>query len=333
MPELVGKKIGATGFGLMGLPARTPPLPESQIFETLRATLETGCNFWNAGEFYGTPERNTQTMMASYFRKYPEDAAKVVLSVKGAFVWGAMVGDGRPEAIKASVDKILHDLAGTKSIDIFEMARVDPTTPLEVSLEYLEEEYVKKGVIRGIALSEVSAATIRRAASITTVVAVEVELSLWSTHVLHNGVAAACADLNIPLVAYSPLGQGTLTGRIKSVDDDLGPDDPRRTLYPRFQPETWQVNLRLVNQVEALAERKGCTPAQLALAWVRGLAGKPGMPDVVVPIPGSTTAGRVRENAVDEIVLTPDEMAAIDDILANFTVVGRRYPDNIPIDG
>lgn len=312
-----------------GLPARTPPIPESQIFETLRATLETGCNFWNAGEFYGTPDRNTQTMMASYFHKYPEDAAKVVLSVKGAFAFGPMVGDGRPEAIKASIDKILHDLDGTKSIDIFEMARVDPNTPLEVSLKYLEEEYVKKGIIRGIALSEVSAETIRKAAKITTIVAVEVELSLWSTHVLENGVATACAELGIPLVAYSPMGQGMLTGQIKSLDD-LPQDDLRR-MYPRFQPDTFPINMQLVREVEALAKQKGCAPAQLALAWVRSLSGKPGMP-LIVPIPGSTTASRVRENAV-EVTLTPADLAGIDGILAKFTVMGRRYPDMIPIDG
>ncbi|KIW10154.1 hypothetical protein PV08_11115 [Exophiala spinifera] len=330
MPELVGKKIGPTGFGLMGLPLRTPPLPESQIFSTLRAAVETGCNFWNTGEFYGTPDRNTQTMMAAYFRKYPEDAAKVVLSVKGAFAFGPMVGDGRPEAIKASIDKILHDLDGTrKTIDVFEMARVDPSVPLEVSLKYLDEEYVRKGIVGGIALSEVSADTVRRAAAITTVVAVEVELSLWSTHVLENGVAAACADLGIPLVAYSPIGQGMLTGQIKSLDD-LAPDDLRR-MYPRFQPDAFPVNMQLVARVEALAAQKGCTPAQLALAWVRSLADKPGMP-VIIPIPGSTTPGRVRENAV-EVKLTPADLAGIDDILAKFTVVGRRYPDSIPIDG
>ncbi len=170
----------------------------------MRAALECGCNFWNAGEFYGTPDWNTQTLLAAYFKRYPEDADKVVLSVKGAFDLATGRPDGSPEGLKRSIDKILQDLDGTKkTIDIFQCARVDPNTPLEVTLKYLEEEYLNKGIIGGVALSEVSAESIRRAAKVTKckIVAVEVELSLWATHVLHNGVAATCAELNIPLIA------------------------------------------------------------------------------------------------------------------------------------
>lgn len=219
MPSLVGKQIGSTGFGLMGsqrtpfsqdvpsnnprtgLPLKTPPLPDSQVFAAMRAALASGSNFWNAGEFYGTPERNTQTILAAYFKVYPGDASKVVLSVKGAFDLATMSPDGSPAGVKKSIDRMLEDLDGTKTIDVFECARVDPKVPLETTLKFLEEEYVKKGIIGGIALSEVGEATIRRAAEITKIVAVEVELSLWSTHVLENGVAAACAELDIPLVA------------------------------------------------------------------------------------------------------------------------------------
>jgi pyridoxine 4-dehydrogenase len=167
----------------------------------MRAALECGCTLWNAGEHYGTPEWNTQTLIAAYFKQYPGDAEKVVLSVKGAFDFATMRPDASRSGIKRSIDKILRDLDGTKKIDVFECARVDPDTPLEDTLRYLEEEYVNKGVIGGIGLSEVRADTIRRAARITRIVAVEVELSLWDTHVLDNGVAAACAELDIPLVA------------------------------------------------------------------------------------------------------------------------------------
>ncbi len=167
----------------------------------MRAALECGCNFWNAGEFYGTPDWNTQTLLAAYFKQYPVDADKVVLSVKGAFDLATGRPDGSPEGLKRSIDKILKDLDGTKTIDIFECARVDPNTPPELTLKYLEDEYLNKGIIGGVALSEVSAESIRRAANITKIVAVEIELSLWATHVLHNGVAATCAELNIPLIA------------------------------------------------------------------------------------------------------------------------------------
>lgn len=168
----------------------------------MRAALEGGCNFWNSGEFYGSPDWNANTLLAAYFKKYPADAEKVVLSVKGAFDIRTMQPDGSPESIKRSIDKILQDLDGTKKIDIFECARVDPNTPLEVSLRFLNDEYVKKGIIGGIALSEVGEASIRQAAKITQISSVEIELSLWSTHVLENGVASACGELGIPLVAY-----------------------------------------------------------------------------------------------------------------------------------
>jgi pyridoxine 4-dehydrogenase len=138
---------------------RVPPVPLEQVFKAMRTALKTGCNFWNAAEFYGTPESNTQTLLASYFKKYPEDAKKVVLSVKGAFDIRTMTPDGSPESVKRSIDKILIDLDGTKKIDIFACARVDPNTPLDVTLKYLEDEYVNKNIIGGISLSEVSAAT------------------------------------------------------------------------------------------------------------------------------------------------------------------------------
>lgn len=201
MPSLVGKQIGSTGFGLMGLATRVPPISDEQAIGAMRAAIESGMTFWNGGDHYGTPERNSQTLLANYLRQYPEDADKIVLSVKGAFDFATMSPDGSPEGVKKSIDKILADLDGTHRIDIFECSRVDPKIPLETTLKFLEEEYVNKGIIGGIALSEVAAPTIRRAAAITKIVAVEVEVSLWNTHVLEYGVAAACAELNIPIVA------------------------------------------------------------------------------------------------------------------------------------
>ncbi|OIW27109.1 Aldo/keto reductase [Coniochaeta ligniaria NRRL 30616] len=329
MPQLVGKQIGSTGYGLMGLATRVPPISDEQAIGAMRAAFESGSTFWNAGDHYGTPERNTQTLLAAYFKRYPEDVDDVVLSVKGAFDFSTMSPDGSPEGIKKSIDKILKDLEGTKKVDIFECSRVDPKVPLEVTLKYLETEYVNKGIIGGIGLSEVGAATIRRAAKITKIVAVEVEVSLWATHVLENGVAAACAELNIPIVAYSPIGQGMLGGQFKSLDDL--PEGDLRRYYPRFQPENFAINLELVKQVENLAKEKGCTPAQLAIAWVKNLSKKPSMP-VFIPIPGATTEARVRENGV-EVELTAEDLAAIDSVLDRFTVVGGRYPAGVPTDG
>jgi len=185
---------------ISGLTWRVPPQSEEASFKALKASLAAGSNFWNAGEFYGTPELNSLTLLEKYFTKYPEDADKVILSIKGAV--GATGPDTSAEGIRSSVDNCLRLLNGKKSIDMFEPARVSPKTPIETTMKVLEEEYVKTGKIGGIALSEVSAATIERAAKVTKIVAVEIELSLWSIEPLTNGITAVCAKHNIPIVAY-----------------------------------------------------------------------------------------------------------------------------------
>ncbi|PVH74758.1 Aldo/keto reductase [Cadophora sp. DSE1049] len=318
MPQIVGKEIGPIGFGLMGMTWRKQPPPEEQSFKALRASLEAGANFWNAGEFYGPPDFNSLTLLNKYFTKYPEDAKKVVLSIKGGLV--NMKPDGTPEGIKTSIENCLRLLDGKKSIDIFECARVDKNTPIETTMKALEE-HVKAGKIGGIALSEVSAASVRRAVKATKIVAVEVELSLWSMDILSNGVAAACAENNIPVVAYSPMGRGMLTGQIKSPDD-ISEGDMRKTM-PRFLPENFSKNLDLVKELENLAKQKGCTPAQLALGWIRSISKKNGNPEII-PIPGATTAERVFENSKD-VTLSSVELKAIESILSSFSVAGQRY--------
>jgi len=151
----------------------------------------------------------------------------------------------------------------------------------------------------------------------------------FNTDPLHNGVAEACAKYDIPLVAYSPIGAGFLTGQIKSYDDI--PEDRFQRHMPRFQPgENFDSNIKLVYKVEEMAKRKNCSPAQLAISWVRALNDRPGMPKII-PIPGATTVERVRENA-QLVELTEEDMAAIDEILDNFKPVGARNHHAIPIE-
>ena len=288
-------------------------------FKAMRAALEAGSNFWNAGEFYGTPQYNSLTLLEEYFTKYPEDAEKVVLSIKGGLV--NLTPDGSPEGVRRSMDNCLKLLNGKKSIDIFEYARVDKNVPIETTLKTLEEEYVKTGKLGGIALSEVSAATIERAAKATKIVAVEVELSLWSTDIFQNGIAETCAKFGIPVVAYSPIGRGMLSGEIKKIEDI--PEGDMRRMMPRFQPGSFDQNIQLVREIEKLAKRKGCTPAQLAIGWTKYLSKKNGNPEII-PIPGATTEARVAENSKN-ITLTDGEAAEIDKILESFPVEGGRY--------
>ncbi|KAK3300085.1 NADP-dependent oxidoreductase domain-containing protein, partial [Chaetomium fimeti] len=306
-----------------GFTWRPDPTPHEQAFEAMRAALDKGMNFWNGGEFYGTPECNSLTLLEAYFAKYPEDADKVVLSIKGAV--GPHGPDGSAEGIRRSIDNILKLLNGRKKLDVFECARRDPKVSMEETFGAMQE-YIDKGLLGGISLSEVSAATIHEAVKHTKIVAVEVELSIFSPDVLTNGVAAACAQHDIPLVAYSPIGRGILGGNLRTPADL----PPLIRTFPRFSAENFPANLALYTHVNELARAKGCTAAQLALAWTRHLsARRRGMP-TIVPIPGSTSAARVAENAV-QVALGEAEMDAIDGILATFEVRGERYPGHVAV--
>lgn len=184
----------------------------------MRASLAAGAIFWNAGEFYGPENRNSNHLLNEYFTEYPEDADKVVLSIKGGLGVNEFRPNGSPENIKRSIDACLKVLDGKKFIDLFEPARVDPNTPIEVTVAAIDE-YVKAGKIGGISLSEVSAESIRKAAKVAKISAVEVEFSLFSTDILSNGIAQACAELEIPIVAYSPISRGLLVCFPREVSD------------------------------------------------------------------------------------------------------------------
>ncbi|KAI1174583.1 putative aldo/keto reductase [Nemania sp. FL0916] len=326
MPPLAGKEAGPIGFGLMGLTWRITPCPQEQAFEAMRAALKNGCNFWNGGEIYGKPDYNSLVLLERYFEKYPEDADKVVLSIKGGNNPETGHSDGSPENTRRTIDDCMTQLKGRKRIDLFEFARRDPNVPLEVTFGVIEKEYIQAGKIGGISLSEVRAETIHEAVKYTKVMAVEVELSMFSTHVLDNGVAAACTQYGIPLIAYSPIGRGLLTGHVKKIDDI----EPMMKMWklPRIQEENFNQNMQLVNTVLKLAEKKGLTPAQLAINWTRALSKRPGMP-TIIPIPGATTVARVEENS-KLADLTDEDMAQIDAILAKFPVAGDRYHPMIP---
>ncbi|KAI9775637.1 MAG: Pyridoxine 4-dehydrogenase [Geoglossum umbratile] len=319
MATITGKAVGKVGFGLMSFTWRPIITPEEQAFKVMKTALARGANFWNGGEFYGTPQLNSLHYLRDYFIAYPEDKDKVVISIKGGLNTSGRI-DGREENVRRSVDECLRVLDGKKFLDIFQCARVDPNTPIETTIAALAK-YVEEGKIGGIGLSEVRAETIRRAHKVYPIAAVEVELSLWATEILTNDIAATCAELGIPIVAYSPLGRGFLTGQIKSRDD-LHQGDFRRHL-PRFSPENFPKNFELVNDIKKLAERRGLTPAQIALAWVKAQSSKNGLP-TIIPIPGATTEEKVVENMQD-VTITDEDLAELDGILSTAVVIGERY--------
>ena len=240
----------------------------------------------------------------------------MVLSIKGAYDGATQTPKASSEQIRASVEECLTVLDGLKSIDLFEPARIDPNIPVEDSVKALVE-LIQVGKIGSYGLSEVNAETIRRAHAVHPPAAVEIELSLFSRHGLEKGgVVDICRELDIPVVGYSPLDRGWLTGQFKTLDDI--PKDDFRHFYPRFQPGNFEKNLELAEAVEKVAKKKGTTSAQVAIAWVQQQG--------VLPIPGSTKVPRVLENTT-YVELTQGESRELEDALSKATVSGHRYPE------
>ena len=286
----------------------------------MKAALKSGANFWNGGELYGPPHANSLQLLNRYFTKYPEDADKVVISIKGSVSRTKRGPDNSEENIRRSIDECLKVLDGKKFLDLFEPARQDPNVPLEETMNAMAR-YIKEGKLGGISLSEVTEEQIRNAAKLHKISAVEVEMSLQTPDVLNNGVAKTCAELDIPLVAYSPLGRGLLTATF-SKPEDIDKGDIRHHL-PRFQPGNMEKNAAMGLEVQKVAKGKGCTPAQVALAWVRSYSGKEGF-GTIIPIPGSTTEERTIENGI-KVTLSDEELKELEEIIQKTIVTGSRY--------
>lgn len=333
--KLAGKQIGDIGYGLMResiLPVSTTtatntragftwhdkPKPYPDAIAAMRKALDSGSNFWNGGNFYGPPDASSLQLLAAYFKQYPEDAQKVVISIKGGHTPTGV--NGSPEFIKNDIQETIDRLGGTKSLDIYECARIDPKTPVEQTIGAIAE-FVKAGKLGGISMSECGAESIRRGNSVHPISAVEVEFSLFSPDILTNGVGKTCGELGIPIIAYSPFSRGLLTGSVTSHDQL----DPNRSAYPRMQPEALKENLKLVNEVQKLADKKGVTVGQMSLAWIKWHSERNGMP-TIIPIPGGSTVKQVEEN-FKVVDLTDAEGEELDQVRKTVEVVGRRYPE------
>jgi aryl-alcohol dehydrogenase-like predicted oxidoreductase len=312
-----GLEVSAIGFGCMGLSfGYGPALERQQAITLIRDAFESGVTFFDTAEAYGPFEN--EELLGEALSPIRE---KVVIATKFGFKDGnAQAGmDSRPERIRQVADASLTRLK-TDRIDLFYQHRVDANVPME-DVAGTVKELIREGKVKHFGLSEAGVKSIRRAHAVQPVAALQSEYSLWWREP-EKDVLPTCEELGIGFVPFSPLGRGFLTGKIDASTTFAKGDF--RNIVPRFSPEARKANQVLVDRLGAIAAARNATPAQIALAWL--LARKPW----VVPIPGTTKAGRMKENvAAADVELTAGDLQKIEDALAEITVQGDRYPAHL----
>ncbi|MCD5363226.1 aldo/keto reductase [Chromobacterium aquaticum] len=314
-----GPSVSALGLGCMGMSAFYGAHDDAESLRTLNHALDRGVNLLDTADMYG-PYRNEE-LLAQLLKSR---RSEVVLATKFGIVMdsanpAARGVNGRPEYVRSSCEGSLKRL-GVDVIDLYYQHRVDPEVPIEDTVGAMAE-LVRAGKVRYLGLSEAAPDTLRRAHAVHPIHALQSEYSLW-TRDPEQQALALCRELGVGFVAYSPLGRGFLTGAIRSPDD-FDADDYRRG-SPRFQGDNFRRNLALVDKVKALAADKGCSPAQLALAWVLAHG------EHIVAIPGARRQRNLDDNlGALELSLSPAELAAIDAVFPPDAVSGLRYAETV----
>jgi aryl-alcohol dehydrogenase-like predicted oxidoreductase len=307
-------EVPAIGLGCMVMPGFYLPGSEEQSLATLRRAAEIGCNFLDTSDMYGNGANEKLLGRALKGRRDAYIVATKFGNVRRPD--GTMEVDGRPEYIAGACERSLGRL-GIEYIDLYYQHRVDPKVPIEDTVGAMKR-LVEQGKVRHLGLSEAGPQTIRRAHRVHPIAALQTEYSLWTRDV-EAEILPLCRELGIGFVAYSPLGRGVFAGDIGGTDS-LGEGDRRRD-HPRFQGDNLKANLSLVEPVRRVAQAKGRTPAQVALAWLLAKGGD------IVPIPGTRRVDHLEANAAAaDIVLSAGELAQLDAACPPGAARGTRYP-------
>lgn len=325
--------IVTKGFGTMSMTLTATPQPFEKSIATLKYVYDKfGVKFFNGGLFYHIHPDKTNMMLLQQFVEEVKDD-DLVISIKGG-LGHDMVPDGSAKLIKESVEQCVKFLksGSTKPKVLYEMARVDPKTPYEETIGYIYD-HVKSGEIDGISLSEVGPESIKKAASVAPISAIEVELSLFSQDILNNGILAEASKHNIPIIAYSPLARGILTDHAAEHPDfigSLGEGDFRKAFHlDRFTPEIFDANKKRLQALYDFAHKKGVSLEGLAMSYCESLSGLEdfaGIPKVsqIIPIPSGSTKEKNERN-FSTIKLSRADIDEIQEIIANTEVKGLRY--------